>query len=280
MTKIKVTVRTMTPQEFQYAQQWATQEGWNPGLKDIECYSQLDPEGFFLAEVDGKPAGCGCAMIFSDTFSLVGVLIVKPEYRGGKVGLALIAKGSEHIGNRTSCFDSVEDKVHIYKLMGGHPQYPIMRCEMAAVTAPMPSEIVDLTTYPFDKLMKYDAAFFPADRSKLMKPWIDQKPDGAALGIISHGELAGYGVIRKAYTGFRLEPFYADTAALAETLLLALTSQVPAGSPVYINLPETNTAAMALMKKYAMKPQFKMVRMYRGPKPAECDISKVYSVMG
>ncbi|MFA6583166.1 MAG: GNAT family N-acetyltransferase [Elusimicrobiaceae bacterium] len=270
----------MKLEELKYTEQWATLEGWNPGRNDIACYSRLDSNGFFLAEADGEPAGCAFVLNFSDTFSSVGALIVKPEYRGGKVGLALIRRGIEHVGARTAYFDSVENKVRSYMLLGGKPLYSILRCEMAAVSVPPVENLVDLTSYPFEKLMEYDRAFFPADRAKLMAPWIDQKPDGAALGIWRGGQLAGYGVIRKAHTGYRIEPLYAETPELGETLLLALTSRVERGAPVYLNLPETNAAAMAWMKKYGMKTQIKLVRMYRGTKLESCDISKIYSVLG
>ena len=276
-----VTVRNMRLDELKYAEEWARLEGWNPGRNDIACYSHLDSDGFFLAEADGEPAGCCFVLNFSDSFSLVGLLIVKPEYRGGQIGMALVKRGGEHVGSRTCCLDAVEDKVRTYMLLGAKRQYVILRSELAAISAPPAENIVDLTEYPFEKLARYDGAFFPADRAKLLAPWIQQKPDGAALGILRDGELAGYGVIRKADTGYRLEPFYAETPELAEKLLLSLTSRVPQGSPVYLNLPESNPQAAVWMKKYNMRTQIKLVRMYRGPaKPAECDISKVFSVMG
>jgi len=279
-TPRNVIVRNMKLDELKFAEQWAMLEGWNPGLNDITCYSHLDSDGFFLAEADGEPAGCCFVLNFSEAFSLVGLLIVRPEYRGGMIGMALINKGSEHVGSRTCYLDAVADKVHSYMLLGARRHYPILRCEMAAINGPLAENLVDLTQYPFEKLAAYDRAFFPADRSRLLAPWIRQKPDGAALGILRGGELAGYGVIRKAQTGYRLEPFYAETPELGEKLLLSLTAQVPAGAPVYINLPETNAYAMSWMKKYNMQVRLKLMRMYRGAKPADCDLSKVYSVMG
>lgn len=277
----KIVIRAMRPEELKYIEQWSVEEGWNPGINDVACYSRMDMGGFMLAEADGVPAGCGVVLNFSDTFSSVGALIVRPEYRGGRVGVAIIRKGSVYIGKRTSFFDSVEEKVHSYMLFGGKTLYPIVRVGMKAVHAEYDgSDIVDLTGFPFERLMKYDSAFFPADRSLLMTPWIQQKPDGAALGILRNGELAGYGVIRKAYTGYRIEPFYAESPELAERLLLALLARVPADSPVYLNIPETNPNTAVWVRKYSMEPQFRLVRMYRGPKLPDCDVAKVYSVMG
>ncbi|NIP17093.1 MAG: N-acetyltransferase, partial [Xanthomonadales bacterium] len=35
---------------------WAAAEGWNPGLEDADAFYRADPDGFFIAEVDGAPA--------------------------------------------------------------------------------------------------------------------------------------------------------------------------------------------------------------------------------
>jgi len=35
--------------------EWAAAEGWNPGLRDAECFYAADPEGFWVARADGAP---------------------------------------------------------------------------------------------------------------------------------------------------------------------------------------------------------------------------------
>ena len=51
-------VRRMTESELALALDWAANEGWNPGLSDAECFCAVDPDGFFLGELDGEPVGC------------------------------------------------------------------------------------------------------------------------------------------------------------------------------------------------------------------------------
>jgi hypothetical protein len=41
------------PYEISTAVNWATAEGWNPGLADDACFAAADPEGFFIGELDG-----------------------------------------------------------------------------------------------------------------------------------------------------------------------------------------------------------------------------------
>ena len=48
-------VRPMRPDEIAIAADWAAAEGWNPGLSDAACFATVDPQGFWIAELDGVP---------------------------------------------------------------------------------------------------------------------------------------------------------------------------------------------------------------------------------
>ncbi len=276
----RLVIRNTTPAEMDFVIAWAAREGWNPGLRDAECFLAGDTSGYFIAEADGKPAGCIFAINFSADLCMGGVFIVDPEYRGGRIGVALQKRAALHAGKRTIGFDAVEHKVKNYGFFGFKPAYKIVRSEMPARPAGKDIETVDLTLYPFDKFKAYDGKYFPADRSRLMAEWIKQKPSGAALGILKNGELAGYGVIRKACTGYRIEPLYAENPGIAEDLLLALAGRAEPGAPVYLNIPMVNAAARALAEKYGMKPAIQLVRMYNRVMPENPLLQNVYSQMG
>lgn len=79
----------MTRPELDLAMEWAAAEGWNPGLRDADSFYQADPEGFILALLDGRPAGSVSAVRYGQDFGFIGLFIVKPEYRGGRLGIAL-----------------------------------------------------------------------------------------------------------------------------------------------------------------------------------------------
>ncbi len=273
-------IRNITPAEMEFVVALAAREGWNPGLRDAECFLAEDTSGYFIAEADGKPAGCIFGINFSADLCMGGAFIVSPEYRGGRIGVELTKRAALHAGKRTVGFDAVEYKVKNYRFFGFIPAYKIVRYEMPARPAAKDIKTVDLTAYPFDKFNAYDGRFFPADRSRLMAEWLKQKPSGAALGIIINSQLAGYGVIRKAYHGYRIEPLYADSREIAEDLLLALVGRVEPGAPVYINIPLPNNNACALAEKYEMKPVIPLVRMYNRVMPENTSLVNIYSQMG
>ena len=91
------------------------------------------------------------------------------------------------------------------------------------------------------------------------------------------GELRGYGVIRQCRQGFKIGPLFADDAAVAEALYLALARHAGDSAPVYLDVPEVNAAASRLAGKYAMRRVFATARMYTG-EPPRMALDRVFGV--
>jgi len=85
---------------------------------------------------------------------------------------------------------------------------------------------------------------------------------------LQHGKLAGYGVMRKCRSGFKIGPLLADSPELAEAVFLALKSKVSLSDAIFLDTPEVNPAAVRLAEKYGMKVSFETARMYTGDVPA------------
>ncbi|WP_269850096.1 GNAT family N-acetyltransferase [Methanosarcina horonobensis] len=71
----------MSREEAEFAIEMAAAEGWNPGVHDGELFYEADPEGFFIAELEGKPAGCASAVVYDNDFGFLGLYVVKPEFQ-------------------------------------------------------------------------------------------------------------------------------------------------------------------------------------------------------
>lgn len=262
-----LTVRNMTCEEFRLAVEWAAREGWNPGVHDAECFYAADPKGFFLAEESGEPVGCLSAVAYDDRFGFAGFYIVKPEFRGRGVGRRLIQRASTYMAGRTVGNDAVVAQQAAYAKYGFRMAYRNIRyCGIASDAGTPGPEILDLRAFPFDRLVAYDRGLFPADRGAFLRAWITQ-PDGAALGYGKDGRVNGYGVIRKCRQGFKIGPLFADSEAIAETLLRSLAGAVP-GETIFLDIPEPNAAAGALVKRHRMERVFETARMYNADPPA------------
>jgi ribosomal protein S18 acetylase RimI-like enzyme len=257
-------VRRMSRSELDLAIEWAALEGWNPGLHDADAFYSTDPEGFFLGVIDEEPISCISAVAYDDRFGFIGFYIVRPAFRGRGFGTELWNSAMAYLGSRTIGLDGVVAQQRNYEKSGFRFAYRNVRYEGDAVEAP-PVGVVDLAAIPFAQVEAYDAALFPARRTSFLRRWIS-RPEGAALGVLRNGQLAGYGVVRSARSGRRIGPLFADSEQIAEDLFRALAGS--ADGPFQLDAPEVNPAAIALARRHGMRPVFETARMYTGTVPA------------
>jgi len=261
------TIKIMSREEVDIAIEWAAAEGWNPGLNDADCYYAADQNGFLIGLLDDEPIAIISVMKYSDAFGFLGFYMVKPEYRGKGYGIQIWNAGLKYLEGASIGLDGVVTQQENYKKSGFKLAYRNIRYEgVGGGHYPHNSEIVALSTLPFEVIDQYDQAFFPANRLQFSKLWITQ-PQCHALGIMQNGELAGYGVIRKCCIGYKIAPLYADNSELAEALFLALKSKISSAEAIFLDTPNINSAAVALAEKHNMKISFETARMYMGETP-------------
>lgn len=270
-------VRTMDRNEVQLAIDWAAAEGWNPGIHDAECFYFADPHGFFLADYEGQPVGCVSAVRYDNTFAFVGLYLVKPEFRGQGIGSALADRvfkyleGVESIGN-----DAVIEQQDNYTRYGFGMAHRNVRYRGTSINCePDSTGIVELGEFSFYELLRYDRTMFPTPRTQFLRCWISQ-PGGAALGFTRGQGLLGYGVMRKCRQGYKIGPLFADNEEVAEALFNALTARA-GKEEFYLDIPEPNPGAMALVKRHNLEPVFETGRMFIG-KPPVIPMSKLFGI--
>jgi hypothetical protein len=135
---------------------------------------------------------------------------------------------------------------------------------------------VELCGIPFEDVNDYDKPFFPDDRKAFLRCWIDQKA-GAAFGVMQNGKLSGYGVIRPCRKGYKIGPLFSDTPSIAEKLFLALKATIPVNEPLFLDIPETNKAALDLVNHHKMNVVFETARMHTGEIPC-LPVQKIFGV--
>jgi ribosomal protein S18 acetylase RimI-like enzyme len=261
------TIREMTRQEVDIAIQWAAAEGWNPGLHDADCFYPTDPKGFFIGLLGDEPIATFSAVKYGDSFGFLGFYIVKPGHRGKGYGIQIWNAGIAYLDGRTIGLDGVIAQQHNYKKSGFMLAYRNIRYQGAGGGRHQAhTGIVPLSDLAFEDICRYDQPFFPDDRRQFLKCWINLS-QGTALGILQNGKLSGYGVLRVCGVGYKIGPLFADNAEFAERLFAALKSQVPEGVPVFLDIPEVNPAAVALVNRHGMGAVFETARMYKGKRP-------------
>ncbi|MBV7574592.1 GNAT family N-acetyltransferase [Pseudomonas sp. PDM32] len=272
----QLVIRNMTRPELDELVEWAAREGWNPGLHDAELFWATDPAAFIAASRDGELIGGGAITSYHGEFGFMGFFIVRPEYRSQGLGNTLWHARRERLLARlhpgaSIGMDGVFAMQDYYAKGGFVFSHRNLRFRAEINERPTTSQaddqdIVPLAAVPFDQVIDYDRTCFPAPRATFLSGWITQA-DALAVGCRREGRLSGYGVIRRCREGCKIGPLFADDA-LAANALYARLADFAQGGPLFLDAPENNPDAMALVRQQGMTEVFGCARMYLGPTPA------------
>src|SRR5215813_3444726 len=252
-------IRRMTRDELDILVEWAAREGWNPGLDDAEVFWATDPEGFVAAEIDGELIGGGSIVAYEKKYGFIGLFIVRPEYRGRGLGNHLWHELNRRLLARLDAeaaigLDGVFSMQHYYARGEFRFVCRDLRFEGVGMDLPQLTHVIEASAVPFDRIDAYDRRHFPAPRTRFLQHWI-RRPEGHALAVIDGGEIRGYAVMRPCRTGYKIGPLFAANVELAESLLVSIASRVP-GQPIFLDVPEINRDALALVARYGMREVF------------------------
>ncbi|MBR0716063.1 GNAT family N-acetyltransferase [Bradyrhizobium liaoningense] len=269
-------IRNLRPDEIALAVDWAATEGWNPGLADAACFATVDPEGFFVGEVDGEPVATVSCVNYGTTFAFLGFYIVRADMRGRGYGLAVWNAAIAHAKPRVIGLDGVVAQQDNYRKSGFTRAYANIRYGGTVAFVPAPkADSVALDKVPFAMIETDDATVFPAPRSAFLRAWIGA-PGHVGRALMRDGRLAGWGVIRPCRHGCKIGPLVADDRAAAETVLFALLASAGPGE-IFLDVPAVNPDAVALAQALGLAPTFETARMYTGAIPP-LRIDRVFGV--
>jgi GNAT superfamily N-acetyltransferase len=258
-------IRPMRPNEISIAVNWAAAEGWNPGFADDACFAAVDPEGFFIGEVDGAPAATLSCVNYSASFAFLGFYIVRADLRGRGYGLQIWNAAIAHAGLRVIGLDGVVAQQKNYRKSGFELAYANVRYGGTVVAPAVPPVgVVALNEIPVTAVAAYDATVFPAPRTAFLRAWINS-PGHSGHALMRDGKLAGWGVIRPCRKGHKIGPLVADDRAAAEVVLSALAGV--GGGEIFLDVPGINRDAVALAQDWGLAPVFETARMYTGAIP-------------
>ncbi|MEM6596491.1 MAG: GNAT family N-acetyltransferase, partial [Pseudomonadota bacterium] len=210
------------------------------------------------------------AVRYGETYGFLGFYIAKPEARGRGHGLAVWNAAMDHFDGRTVGLDGVVDQQPNYARSGF-----VLAHRNVRYAGPAPSGAPRLPEASTAELVDYDAQFFPADRRTFMAAWLTN--DGHVVrSVIDDGRVKGFGLLRPCLEGAKIGPLFANDAATAEVIFLALCAEAPPG-PIILDVPETNPAAVALAERHGLTAVFETARMYKGMAP-DLPIAKTFGI--
>ncbi|WP_405193576.1 GNAT family N-acetyltransferase [Streptomyces anulatus] len=250
--------------------EWAHEESWNPGLHDGGVFFATDPGGFLFGRLDGEPVTSVSVVRYGSDHGFLGFYLTRPHLRGQGYGLRTWQAGTARLAGRTVGLDGVPAQQDNYRRSGFRTCWSNARFEGTPpppqdVAPPPGIELVDARSVPFDLLAAYDRRYFPAARDTFLASWITA-PGRTALAAVGDGRLQGLAVLRACRAASRIGPLYAASPAVAAALVGALAATAP-DTPVAVDVPDVNPAAVRLAEQLGLPPSFDTARMYSGPPP-------------
>ena len=249
---------------------WAAAEGWNPGLGDATAFRAADPQGFFLAEVEGAPVAAISVVNHSDDIAFLGLYLCHPEHRGQGIGYALWRHALAHAGGRTVGLDGVAAQQANYAksgfaLAGSTTRYS-GRLDPAAAPAVRGLNAQDMTA-----VAALDAAANGYARPAFLSAWLAADQTRWSVVLEEEGAICGFATARLCREGIKIGPVTAPDAGAALRLARAALAAAPEGAEgmpeVMIDLPEASADLAAQLQALGFAPTFFTARMYRGPAP-------------
>ncbi len=259
-------MRTATAGEVAQALDWAAAEGWNPGTGDAAAFRAADPEGFFVAEAEGRPVAAISVVNHSDSYAFLGLYLCLPEFRGRGLGFALWNHALAHAGSRTVGLDGVAAQEANYARSGFARTGATLRHEGPAPIGEAeglrPAAGTDLP-----QLAALDRRANGIERPRFLSAWLLRDAARRTVVLERNGTIAGFATARLCRDGAcKIGPVIAPDEEAAWALIAGAAASLEAVK-IIVDLPEAQAGLAARLQAAGFAMSFATARMYRGPAP-------------
>jgi GNAT superfamily N-acetyltransferase len=261
-------VRLLRPSDIPSAMRLKDAAGWNQTEEDWRRILELDPEGCFGIEREGRLVATTTAICYGRTLAWIGMVLTDPEFRGRGLASQLMRRALEFLDGRAiECvkLDATGMGRGLYCKFGFVDECPVERWERK----PGPAAPLEVGPRGFDPAM--DRRAFGADRGRLLA----SLAGGESASIPGSGFAMGRPGSRAAFFG----PCVATSVDAARSLVGWFVAR-HAGEPVYWDLLPDHPEAAALAERFGFQRIRELVRMARGASSAPPDPRQVYAIAG
>lgn len=259
-------IRILTPGDLPFAGSVRALAGWNQTLDDWRRFLAMEPEGCFLAEWEGQPAGTATTLRYGPDLAWIGMVLVHPDLQRRGIGKALL---HHCIGwlqeRRVRCIklDATPAGKVVYDALGFQDEWTLNRWEHAGLSL---EKSADARLRPWREgdaglTAPLDVAAFGVPRCVLAEA-LARQSRGFVFERVP-GRIGGYGFLRPGSRASYLGPIVAESAEAGLVLAQALLATGGAGR-VFWDIPDANRAAVDWARAHGFEPQRLLTRMFLG----------------
>jgi GNAT superfamily N-acetyltransferase len=261
-----IRIRPMSSADIPLGMRLKAEAGWNQTEADWCRFLWLQPDGCFVAELDGAEVGTTTTCIFGSV-AWVAMVLVDQAVRGRGIGMALMRHALAFLDGRgvpTVCLDATALGRPLYEKLGFTVQHTLHRYEG------IPPELIDeplLTTtlQPSDwhDVLALDLRASGAPREAFLRRLHEEGPDTFRV-LRREGRLLGIVAWRPGAFAYHVGPCLVSSWEAGGDLLID-AFRCLAGRPIVIDVPEQrNHQASTFVDGFGLTAQRPLLRMSRG----------------
>ena len=262
-----ISIRTMTFEDIPAGMYLKNQAGWNQTRDDWRRFLELQPDGCFVGELDGKSVATASICVL-DTVGWIGMVIVDEPLRRRGIGTRMIEHCLQYLdgrGVKTARLDATPAGRYIYERLGFTADYKIVRMEGTATPQKVNPAVEPVESVGQDRLKTiclFDQEVRGTNRHRLIESLYAQSPQNMQA-VFSNGGVAGYLTHRDGMVATQIGPSVVLSDDVGRDLADAALVQC-AGRKVFMDIPLNNAPATRWAQSRGLTVQRPLLRMHRG----------------
>lgn len=264
-----INVRAMTAADIPFGMRLKEQAGWNQVEADWQRLFALQPDGCFVAELEGMPVGTVTSCRFGEV-AWIAMMLVDPSYRSRGVGRALMGRALETLdalGIQSARLDATALGRPLYESLGFTLETTFVRHRGLL---PPADRAPDLARVPvadvFEEVASLDRAVTGADRVRLLRSLAREHPEAFQVAR-ERDRVVGFLMARPGASARQIGPCIGDDEAAPR--LLEDARRRFAGETVILDIAQDHVQATRLVASWGLAPARELARMGRGPRVQE-----------
>lgn len=245
-----LTFRTMTRTDLDFIDEMILAVGWASQSRPVfEAFMENDPQGCFIAELEGRPIGTAIGTPYG-ACGFIGEVIVRAELRNQGIGRQLVEHVIAYLRGRGAegvCLDGAEKAIPLYERLGFQRICPSLRFTGTLQFKPHPL-VRPMTAADLSAVFAFDRQAWGADRSFFLRKRFEQHPDLAFIQE-REGVASAYVFGRRHGNAVTVGPWLASESVSDPLGLLEMLAGQTGDSVLNIGVLECNSRAVKCLEQ-------------------------------
>lgn len=281
--KPQVVVRNMKPTEedVQFGMKMKNHVKWNQIPADWKRFMKFDPEGCFVAEIDGEKVGTGTVTTYGSKVAWIGMIIVDETKRRMGIGRSIMLACVDYCKRKkieVPKLDATPLGNKLYLTLGFIEEFLMDRREGKGGSFDY-TGVQQMAKSDLAEIIAYDAVNFGVERGHVIEGLFAEFPEIAFVSRDGDGKVDGFLLGRQGLNAWQIGPWVADDVAKAEELFKAALNFL-GDRNVFFDIVAVNKDILPLVCKYGFKHQRPFVRMYLGENKYPGVLDNIYAISG